>query len=102
MAECIDRGLDEVRDEQETIRDYVEDLKEIDATLDPKRGSCARRKNKFETLASRFQGKKDPIHKHFAKIMLSFLAGLFVGGAKFAKIRDNLDLERWFRLPKSH
>ena len=102
MAECIDRGLDEVRDEQETIRDYVEDLKEIDATLDPKRGSCARRKKKFETLASRFQGKKDPIHKHFAKIMLSFLAGLFVGGAKFAKIRDNLDLERWFRLPKSH
>ena len=102
MAECIDRGLDEVRDEQETIRDYVEDLEEIDATLDPKRGSCARRKKKFETLASRFQGKKDPIHKHFAKIMLSFLAGLFVGGAKFAKIRDNLDLERWFRLPKSH
>ena len=34
--------------------------------------------------------------------MLSFLAGLFVGGEKFAKIRDNLDLERWFRLPKSH
>jgi len=94
--------LDEVRDEQETIRDYVEDLKQIDATLDPKRGSCARRKKKFETLASRFQGKKDPIHKHFAKIMLSFLAGLFVGGAKFAKIRDNLDLERWFRLPKNH
>ena len=102
MAECIDRGLDEVRDEQETIRDDVEDLKKIDATLDPKRGSCAHRKKKFETLASRFQGKKDPIHKHFAKIMLSFLAGLFVGGAKFAKIRDNLDLERWFRLPKSH
>jgi len=39
--------LDEVRDEQETIRDYVEDLKEIDATLDPKRGSCARRKKKW-------------------------------------------------------
>ena len=86
---CIyDRGLDEVRDEQETIRDYVEDLKEIDATLDPNQGSCARRKEKFETLASRFQGKKDPIHKHFAQIMLSFLAGLFAGGAKFAKIRQ--------------
>jgi hypothetical protein len=94
--------LDKVRDEQEKIRDYVEDLKEIDVTLDPKQGSCARRKEKFETLAGRFQDKKDPIHKHFAQIMLSFLAGLFVGGAKFAKIRDNLDLERWFRLPKSH
>jgi hypothetical protein len=32
----------------------------------------------------------------------SFLAGLFVGGGKFEEVRDNLDLERWFRLPKSH
>ena len=102
MAACIDRGLDAVRDEQEPIREYVEDLKEIDATLDPKRGSCARRKEKFEALAVRFREKADEIHQHFAAIMLSFLAGLFVGGAKFAKIRDNLDLERWFRLPKSH
>ena len=34
--------------------------------------------------------------------MLSFLPGLFVGEDKFEEIRDNLDLERWFRLPKSH
>ena len=102
MAGCIDRGLDEVRDEQETLREYAADLQEIDATLDPKKGSCSRRKKKFETLADRFGGEKDPIRTHFARTMLSFLAGLFVGGAKFAKIRDNLDLERWFRLPKSH
>jgi hypothetical protein len=102
LAECIDRGLNDVRDEQETLREYVEDLKEIDATLDPKQGRSARRKKKFETLADRFQAQKDPIHQHFAQIMLSFLAGLFVGGAQFAQIRDNLDLERWFRVPKSH
>lgn len=34
--------------------------------------------------------------------MVSFVAGLFVGENTFAEIRDNLDLERWFRLPKSH
>ena len=34
--------------------------------------------------------------------MLSFVAGLFVGPGVFECIRDNLDLERWFRLPKSH
>lgn len=34
--------------------------------------------------------------------MTSFLAGLFVGAGKLEEIRDNLDLERWFRLPKSH
>ena len=36
------------------------------------------------------------------QVMTSFLAGLFVGEGKFEQIRDNLDLERWFRLPKSH
>jgi hypothetical protein len=37
-----------------------------------------------------------------ATLMISFLAGLFVGAGKFEEIKDNLDLERWFRLPKSH
>lgn len=53
-------------------------------------------------MADRFRVQKDPIRQQFAAIMLRFLAGLFVGGAEFAQIRDNLDLERWFRLPKSH
>ena len=34
--------------------------------------------------------------------MRSFRDGLFVGEGKCAAIQDNLDLERWFRLPKSH
>ena len=34
--------------------------------------------------------------------MLSSLAGLFVGKEESEAIRDDLDLERWFRLPKSH
>jgi hypothetical protein len=37
-----------------------------------------------------------------AKVMTSFAPGLFVGEGLFADIQDNLDLERWFRLPKSH
>jgi hypothetical protein len=37
-----------------------------------------------------------------AQVMTSFFAGLFVGEGKFEEVRDNLDLERWFRLPKSH
>jgi hypothetical protein len=36
------------------------------------------------------------------QVMTSFVAGLFVGEGTFERIRDNLDLERWFRLPKSH
>jgi len=37
-----------------------------------------------------------------AVVMSGFLAGLFVGEGKFEDCNDNLDLERWFRLPKSH
>src|SRR5690349_23678262 len=37
-----------------------------------------------------------------AGVMRSFRAGLFVGGDAMAHIQDNLDLERWFRLPKGH
>jgi hypothetical protein len=36
------------------------------------------------------------------QVMMSFLAGLFVGEGTWEQIRDNLELERWFRLPKSH
>src|SRR4051812_6234083 len=37
-----------------------------------------------------------------AGLMRSFRAGLFAGDDTFAQIHDNLDLERWFRLPKGH
>jgi hypothetical protein len=53
-------------------------------------------------LIDRFERTKDPIHRQMVQVMTSFLAGLFVGEGQFEAIRDNLDLERWFRLPKSH
>src|SRR5262249_20977020 len=37
-----------------------------------------------------------------AAVMLSFLPGLFVGEREYEAVKDNLELERWFRLPKSH
>ena len=53
-------------------------------------------------MIDRFESAGDPVRGHMAGVMMSFLAGLFVGGAKLEAIRDNLDLERWFRLPKGH
>ena len=102
MADCIDRGLDEVRAEHETIREYVKDIAEVAATLEPGQVDCVKRKEKFEELTGRFERTEDPVRQHMAKVMLSFVAGLFVGAGKFEEIKDNLDLERWFRLPKSH
>jgi hypothetical protein len=94
--------LDEVRAEQETIREYVKDIAEVAATLEPVQVDCGKRKEKFEQLTERLERTEDPIRQHMAKVMLSFVAGLFVGAGKFEEIKDNLDLERWFRLPKSH
>ena len=102
MAGCIDRGLDQVRDEQVTIRRHVTEIGEVAATLDPRTGAVSQRKETFEGLMKRFQQAGDPTHQRMAVVMTSFVAGLFVGEAVFEEIRDNLDLERWFRLPKSH
>jgi hypothetical protein len=102
LAGCIDRGLGAVRAEQETIRGYVKDIEAVAATLNPAAGSCGARREKFEELIDRFQQGADSIRAKMARVMLSFLAGLFVGEGKFEAIRDDLELERWFRLPKSH
>jgi len=63
LAGCIDRGLDQVRDEQVTIRAYVEEAGEVAATLDPKQGNELQRKEKFAKLTTRFQRSHDPIHR---------------------------------------
>jgi hypothetical protein len=60
------------------------------------------RQEKFEGLIDRFARTEDPIHQQMVPVMMSFLAGLFVGEGKCEPIKDNLDLERWFRIPKGH
>jgi hypothetical protein len=102
LAGCIDRGLDAVRTEQEELRGYVKDLAAVAATLEPDTQSCAERQQQFEALKDRFEKTKTPIHQKMAQVMTSFMAGLFVGADLLASLNDNLDLERWFRIPKSH
>ena len=94
--------MEHVQAERESIRKYVEDVKKVAATLQTGEESCADRRQKYEALIDQFQSTQDPIRHHMARVMISFLAGLFVGEGTFEEIRDNLDLERWFRLPKSH
>jgi hypothetical protein len=91
-----------VRSEHERIRGYVKEIQEIAATLEPGGGSCAARQRRFEELIARFVRSEDSIHQTMAGVMTSFLDGLFVGEGKFEGLTDNLDLERWFRVPKSH
>jgi hypothetical protein len=102
LADCIQGGLDEVKEVQEVIRDYVAVVAEVAATLEPGTEDIIERQEKFETLIDQFEATEDPIRHHMATVMISFLAGLFVGEEDYEGIRDNLDLERWFRLPKRH
>jgi hypothetical protein len=80
----------------------VEVIAEVAATLEPGTEDVTERQEKFEALIDRFEATEDPIRHGMAGVMLSFLAGLFVGEEDYEAIKDNLDLERWFRLPKSH
>src|SRR5437763_2955746 len=102
LSGYIQAGLDEVKEQQEVIRGYVAVVAEVAATLEPGTEDITEREEAFEALIDRFEATEDPIHHGMATVMLSFLAGLFVGEEEYETIRDNLDLERWFRLPKSH
>ena len=84
------------------IREYVGVIAEVAATLEPGTEDITEREEKFEALIDQFEATADPIRHGMATVMLSFLAGLFVGEEEYEAIKDNLDLERWFRLPKSH
>jgi hypothetical protein len=91
-----------VASEQGAIRASVKEIAEVSATLDPGTGNCEQRQARFEGLKIRFEKAPDPIHDHMVRLMIAFCGGLFSGGDDVAEILDNLDLERWFRLPKSH
>lgn len=77
-------------------------MRQIAATLDPATGPQAQRQAAFETLAKKFQRSRDSMRRTMAKTMQSFAPGLFVGGDDSDLPRDNLDLERFFRVPKGH
>jgi hypothetical protein len=94
--------LQEAASEQEQIKEYVQEVKRVEATLDPSKGSCQQRKKRFARLKRRLKNSGDKVRVQMAVVMVAFSAGLFCGPEVDEDIRDNLDLERWFRLPKGH
>ena len=78
------------------------DVRAVAATLEPSGGGCTQRETQFTTLQERLQASEDPIHHKMARLMTRFQPGLFAGGEALDLPPDNLDLERWFRQPKSH
>jgi hypothetical protein len=102
LAGCIDRGLQAVATEQQQIQAQAKEVHKIAATLDPDQGPARKRQRRFRRLRKRLAGSTDPVRQQMAVVMAGFMVGLFAGGDVEGLPADNLDLERWFRLPKGH
>jgi hypothetical protein len=102
LADCIDVGLAAVADVRVVLQEQVADVRKVAETLDPQSGRLAQRRAQFATLQEQFAESESPFHAHLSKMMTNWTAGLFVGGKAGNVPWDNLDLERWFRLPKGH
>jgi len=102
LIRCIDRGLNQVKEIQEEIGKQVQDIRSVYETLDPKKDLCDKRQARFNQLKEEFQKDPDPARQQMACVMENWEKGLFAGGDDFGLPRDNLDLERFFKLPKSH
>jgi hypothetical protein len=97
-----DRGVADQREPFTRVRQYTRQVRQVMKLLTSEDGlPLAKRKSPFAAKLDEFQRREDAgVYLHFAKVMASFRPGLFVR-AKAAYPRDNLDLERWFRCPKS-
>jgi hypothetical protein len=102
LADCIDIGLAAVAEARVAIQEQVADVRLVAETLDPQSGRLAQRRARFATLQEQFAESEASFHAHLSKVMTNWSAGLFVGGKAGNAPWDNLDLERWFRLPKGH
>lgn len=80
----------------------MEQLRAVAQTLDPTQGPPEDRRRAFDELRQKFSQQTGALAQHLSRLMTSFLPGLFAGLPLDDLPRDNLDLERWFRLPKGH
>jgi hypothetical protein len=105
LAGCIASGLACVQQEQEEVRQQVEEIAKVAATLEEDAGTRKERRRAYQKLQQAYEAKGGAFYGHLGRLMLSWLAGLFLGprARKGEKgLQDNLELERWFRKPKRH
>lgn len=105
LAGCIDAGLAETRDQREPVRAQVAAIAAVASTLAPEAGGLARRRIGYRRLVRLYESRGGEFHGRLAKVMKGWQEGLFVavrGKGNANAPGDNLELERWFRVPKGH
>jgi hypothetical protein len=100
----IDRGVADQQESFTRVREYTDQVRQVmDLLTDQDGPPLAERESQFAAKIEVFRCfADDVVYSHFAKVMTSFQPGLFAGADMTSYPRDNLDLERWFRSPKSH
>ncbi len=100
----IDRGMADQQESFSRVKQYTEHVRRVmDLLTEPSGPPFAERESQFAAKIEEFRSiADDAVYSHFAKIMKSFQPGLFAGTEMTSYPKDNLDLERWFRSPKSH
>jgi hypothetical protein len=91
-----------VAEEQKEVREQLKEVQRVQATLEPSAGSPEQRQARFEELQQELSASGCEVRQQMAVVMAGFLAGLFVGGDDVELPQDNLELERWIRMPKGH
>jgi len=94
--------LEAVASEQEQIRAQVAEVRRVAETLDSAGGPSVERQERFAALQRGLGPSPDPARVRMAVVMAAFVGGLGAGAEVGDVPADNLDLERWFRLPKGH
>ena len=84
------------------IAQQVAEVRLVAVTLDPENGRLKEQQAQFAALQKQWSQSDEPFHAQLSKMMASSAPGLFAGGKAGKVPWDNLDLERWFRLPKGH
>jgi hypothetical protein len=100
----IDRGVADQQESFTRVREYTDQVRQVmDLLTDEDGPPLTERESQFAAKIEAFRCfADDVVYAHFAKVMTSFHPGLFAGADMTSHPRDNLDLERWFRSPKSH
>ncbi len=105
LAGLIDSGLASVKQEQAEVQQEVAEISKVAETLEENTGTRKERRARYEKLQREYEAKGGAFYSHLARLLVSWMAGLFLGprAKKGEKgLQDNLELERWFRKPKRH
>ncbi len=90
-----------------SVNDRDDAIGEPPETIIERRAAWQRRSRLCRPPAVPYRSSSSPFCRlspgqQMSRVMVSFKDGLFAGGARGDFPRDNLDWERWLRLPKGH